>query len=219
MASKIRDPSLVNLALEGKLLWKLAHEPKHPISAILLSKYAHNSSFSNLHFKPPVNSSQVWSLCCKSSVFFKKLLYRVPRNGKRTNLWKDRIMGRDPLEENEEIADLKDWLIRTGINRLRDLSVWDHRGEWASWDLHSAPVWLSAQKNLLIELLEDSTPENRHIKDSWGLGTAQSVYSTAAGYKALQGIKEQQSQSSLLETSMGQSSSPKSEFLFLNIDP
>ncbi len=86
---QIRDPSLVNLALGGKLLWKLAHEPKHPISAILLSKYAHNSSFSNLQFDPLVNSLQVWTLCCKSSVFFKKSLYRVRGNGKRTNLWKD----------------------------------------------------------------------------------------------------------------------------------
>lgn len=69
---QIRDPSLVNLVLGGKLLWKLVHEPKHPTSAILLSKYAQNSSFSNMQLEPPVNSSQVWVLYCKSSSFFKK---------------------------------------------------------------------------------------------------------------------------------------------------
>eukprot|EP00253_Pinus_taeda_P006872 PITA_06872 len=182
---QIRDPSLINLTLGGKLLWKLDHEPKHPISTILLSKYTHNSSFSNLQFDPPINSSQVWTLCCKSSIFFKKLLYRVLGNGKRTNLWKDRIMGCNPLEENEDIVDLRDWMIHTGINNLRDLSVWDRRGDWAGWDFHGAPVWLSTQKNLLTELLEDSTLENRHIKDSWAWGQS-SAYSTAAGYKALQ---------------------------------
>lgn len=75
-------------------------------------------------------------------------------------------MGRDPLEDIEEITELRVWLMSAGINRLRDLSVWDHQGDWAGWDLHDAPGWLSAQKNQLIELLEESTPENRHTKDS-----------------------------------------------------
>eukprot|EP00253_Pinus_taeda_P023038 PITA_23038 len=152
---QIHDPSLVNLALGGKLLWKLVHEPKHPTNAILLSKYAHNSSFNNMQLEPPVNSSQ------------------------------DRIMGCDPLEEIEEIVELRVWLVNAGINRLRDLSVWDHQGDWAGWDLHDAHGWLSAQKNHLIELLEESMPENRHTKDSWAWGQT-CVYSTAAGYKALQ---------------------------------
>eukprot|EP00253_Pinus_taeda_P033856 PITA_33856 len=187
---QIRDPSLVNLALGGKLLWKMAHEPNHPISTTLLSKYAHNSSFRNLNFDPPVNSSQVWILCCKSNIFFKKLLYRVSGNGKRTNLWHDRIMGHDPLEKNEDISDLRDWLIRAGINSLYDLSVWDHWGEieWAGWDCHGVPVWLTPQKNLLVELLEDSTPENRYMKDCWAWGQS-GIYSTAASYKAPQESK------------------------------
>jgi len=36
---QIQDPALVNLAMGGKLLWKMAHEPNHPTSNTLLSKY------------------------------------------------------------------------------------------------------------------------------------------------------------------------------------
>lgn len=37
---QIRDPSLLNLAMGGKILWQLAHEPKNPVSITLLAKYA-----------------------------------------------------------------------------------------------------------------------------------------------------------------------------------
>ena len=137
---QIRDPSLVNLALGGKILWKMVHEPTHPVSIILRTKYVHNNSLINLQRDNSVNCMQVWRLCCKSSSFFKKFVYRIPGNGKRTNLWLDRIMGRDPLAENEEITELREWLESTGINSIYDLSKWDHRGDWAGWDFHGVPV-------------------------------------------------------------------------------
>jgi ribonuclease HI/exonuclease III len=186
---QIRDPSLVNLAMGGKLLWQMAHEPKHPTNNTLLSKYARNSSYRNLQFDPTVNSTQVWKLCCKSSTFFNNSLYRVPGNGKRTYIWQDRIMGSEPLEANQDIADIREWLTRTGKIRLYDISMWDCRGDWAGWDLNGIPDWLTPQKNLLVELLEGSTPENRHMRDSWAWGLS-GTYTTAAGYKALQNTKD-----------------------------
>lgn len=97
-------------------------------------------------------------------------------------------MGHDPLEQIDEIKELRVWMMGAGINRLRDLSVWDHRGEWAGCDLHDAPGWLSMQRNQLIELLEELTPENWYIKDSWAWGQT-GVYTTAAGYKTLQELR------------------------------
>jgi hypothetical protein len=186
---QIRDPSLVNLAMGGKILWQLAHEPKHPVSTTLLSKYARNSSYRTLQFDPTVNSTLAWKLCCKSSSFFNKSLYKVPGNGKRTDLWHDRIMESDPLEANQELADIREWLTRAGKTRLFDISKWDCRGDWIGWDLNDTPEWLTYQKNLLVDLLECSTPENRHLKDSWAWGQS-GTYTTAAGYKALQITKD-----------------------------
>jgi hypothetical protein len=105
---KIRDPSLVNLALGGKILWKLIHEPTHPVSDTLHAKYRPNKTLSNLQNESTVSCTQVWKLCCKRSKFFKNSLYISPSNGKRTHLWLDRIMGREPLAENVDITNLKD---------------------------------------------------------------------------------------------------------------
>jgi hypothetical protein len=102
---QIRDPTLANLTLGGKILWTLIHEPTHPVSVTLRAKYGVNKSLSNLQCDSSVNCTQVWKLCCKSSNFFKKSVYRIPGNGKRTLLWLDSIMGREPLAENVDIAD------------------------------------------------------------------------------------------------------------------
>jgi ribonuclease HI/exonuclease III len=186
---QIRDPSLVNQSLGGKLLWQIAHDPKHPTSNTLLCKYARNSSYRKLQFDPTVNSTLVWKLCCKSSKFFNNSLYKAPGNGKSTYIWQDRIMGRDPLEANQDIAEIRDWLIRAGKIRLFDISMWDSRGDWAGWDFTGIPDWLSHQKNLLAELLEGANPENRNLRDSWAWGLT-GTYTTAAGYKALQNTKD-----------------------------
>jgi len=82
---QMRDPALINLALGGKILWKLIHEPTHPVSVLLRSKYSPNKNLSNLQNANIVNSTQVWKLCCRSSSkFFIKHVYKIPGNGKRT---------------------------------------------------------------------------------------------------------------------------------------
>lgn len=69
-------------------------------------------------------------------------------------------MGHDPLAENEEIAELGEWLERVDINNIYDLSTWDIRDEWAGWNFHGALTHLSDQRNYLEELLEEATPIN-----------------------------------------------------------
>jgi hypothetical protein len=102
---QIRDPAIVNLAMGGKIMWNLFKNPKHPVSEMLKSKYAHKVPPRNLQESQTSHSTQVWKLCNKSLNFFKGKAYRIPGNGKQINLWHDRIMDREPLEDNEEIAD------------------------------------------------------------------------------------------------------------------
>jgi len=94
-------------------------------------------------------------------------------------------MGREPLAENGEITDLRNWLERVGVNSLYDLSKWDHRGDWAGWDFLGVPPRLSQQQSTLVDLLEEASPVNRFIKDRWGWGKT-GVYTTTTGYRALQ---------------------------------
>jgi len=94
-------------------------------------------------------------------------------------------MGKEPLAENVDIIDLRDWLEQAGVNSLYDLSNWDQRGDWAGWDFHGVPAQLSLQQTLLVDLLEDTAPVNRAMKYSWGWGQT-SVYTTTARYRVLQ---------------------------------
>ena len=122
---QIRDPTLVNLALGGNILWKQIHEPSHPVSVTLHSKHAPNNALTNLQNASAANSTQIWKLCCKRSKFFKKIVYRIPGNGKRTHLWLDSIMGSEPLAENDDIADIRNWLEHAGVSIISNISSWD----------------------------------------------------------------------------------------------
>eukprot|EP00253_Pinus_taeda_P014481 PITA_14481 len=175
---QIRDPTLVNLAMGGKILWNLFKDPKHPVCEMLKSKYAHKVPLRNLQASQTINNTQVWKLCSKSLNFLKGKAYKIPGNGKHTNLWYDRIMDRDPLSEVEEIADLKNWLERAGINSMHELSKWDCHDDWQGWDFFGVPNRVNQQKLILGELLEEAAPVNRKTKDSWGWGQSGS-YTTS----------------------------------------
>jgi hypothetical protein len=167
---QIRDPVLVNLTFGGKILWTLVNEHAHPVSLTLREKYGVKKTLSNLQKDSSTNCTQIWKLCCKSNSFFKNSAYRIPGNGKRTLLWQDSIMGKAPLAENEDIAKLRDWLERVGINNLYDLSKWDQQGEWTGWDFHRISTHLALQQSVLEYLLEDAAPINRSMKYRWGWG-------------------------------------------------
>ena len=95
-------------------------------------------------------------------------------------------MGNAPIEENRNITELKMWLERAGINRLSELAKWNARGEWEGWDFYGVPDRLKQQQSLLEEQLEDAAPVHKATRDSWGWGPS-GVYSTAMGYKVMQG--------------------------------
>ena len=74
---------------------------------------------------------------------FKEQLYIIPGNGKRIKLWEDKIMGLHPLNLAPDMANLRNWLIQKGIQKLVDICTWDSEGNWSKWDLH-CPPWLDA---------------------------------------------------------------------------
>jgi hypothetical protein len=76
-------------------------------------------------------------------------------------------------------------LQRERVNILYDLSKWDEHGDWAGWDFHGVPAWLSLQLSTFEDLMEDAAPVNRTMKDSWGWDQI-GVYTTAEGYRNLQ---------------------------------
>ena len=80
---QIRDPSLANLALGGKLLWQLYAEKNHPVSKIFRMKYLNGGSLRKITTSSSPASTSIWNLCRKGLDKFNQQLYRIPRNGKK----------------------------------------------------------------------------------------------------------------------------------------
>eukprot|EP00253_Pinus_taeda_P027254 PITA_27254 len=205
---QIRDPHLVNLALGGKILWKLIHDSSHSVSNTLWSKYGISKDLSNVTHTSITKSTQLWNLCCKSSQHFKNHLYRIPGSGKHINIWTESIMMNTPLADKTDITELRNWLERAGVKRLYDLSKWNQHDEWEGWDLFGVPNRLKNQQSLLEEYLEDAAPVHRDAKDCWGWGQA-GVYSTTKGYRVLQGKRNSNHPSSLWKSVWDSFATPK----------
>ena len=56
--------------------------------------------------------TMLWKLCSWGWEFFKENLYRIPRNGKRTRLCEDKIMGLQPLNFVLDFIDIRAWNIQ-----------------------------------------------------------------------------------------------------------
>eukprot|EP00253_Pinus_taeda_P031382 PITA_31382 len=137
---QICNPSLVNLALGSKILWKMIKEPKHPVSAILRSKYTNKAEFRNLQLGYTTNSTLLWKLCFKSRKFFNRNAYRIPGN------------------------------VSVGKQSIFDISIWDQRDEWTGWAIPDPPAHLRSQLNTFLDLMDDAAPIHRSMQDRWGWG-------------------------------------------------
>jgi hypothetical protein len=125
---QIRDPSLANIILGGKILWQMYSNRSHPVSLLLQKKYLKGTSLRNFQNDNTPKGTPLWNLCRKGLEFFKKQLFRVPGNGKRTLLWTDSIMGKPPLENAVELTEIRVWLSQLGLKSLADISAWDNDG-------------------------------------------------------------------------------------------
>lgn len=78
----IKDPSTANISLASKILWKIYTDSKHPVNQILKKKYVTSISLRNMQIENTSKGSLIWNLCRRGTNFFKKYLYRIPRNKK-----------------------------------------------------------------------------------------------------------------------------------------
>jgi hypothetical protein len=69
---QVRDPELANLALGGKILWKLYTNRRHPVSQILRKKYLKGASLRNLQAENTPKGTLIWNLCRRGLDFFQK---------------------------------------------------------------------------------------------------------------------------------------------------
>ena len=104
--------------MSGKASWR---------KKVLWKKYFFGQRNRCLDKNPPSKiGSPIYKLCLKALAHFRSLLYWIPGNGKKINLWDDSILGEEPLGYNPEIQNIKQWLKDQHIFTLWDLSAWDN---------------------------------------------------------------------------------------------
>jgi len=154
-----------------------------------------------------------WNLCRKSISSFSKQLYRIPGNGEKTFLWKDRIMNSPPLNSHTEIRDIRNWLHEAGIRKLNDISEWDSKGNWIEWAIPPVPAQFQHQSEILKSLLLNAAPIHRNIADRWGWGET-GFYTPSLGYSALQTKKNRLRTPSFWKQVWSAKGLPKVNFFF-----
>jgi hypothetical protein len=128
--------------------------------------------------------------------FFQIYLYRIPGNGKKTLIWKDNIMGHPPLENSEEIKEIREWLTQRDFIKLADISSWDATGNWWAWELPEIPAHLQNQKTLLINSLSIWLLSTC-ARQTNGDGERTGRYTAAQGYNSLQSLQAMTESTSL----------------------
>lgn len=68
--------------------------------------------------------SQVWNLIKKIVSLIKENSSKILGNGKSIKIWKEKIMGNQPIVCEENLQDLRRWMKTKGITTPDDISLW-----------------------------------------------------------------------------------------------
>lgn len=122
-------------------------------------------------------------------------------------------MGHPPLENAEEINEIREWLTQHNLNRLVDISSWDASGNWLAWNLPETLAYLQHQKALLIKLLFDLALVHLRVSDTWGW-VKTGRYTVAQGYNSLQSLQSMVDSTALWKQVWDPMGLPKVNFFF-----
>jgi len=187
----IRDVASHNIAMGGKILWNMTAGKQTWSKHLLRKKYFSGSRDRFLEKPPPKKKgSPIFLLCQKAIPLIKSQLTWIPGNGSKINLWKDSILGGQPLSEFREIENIKNWLMQKNCRTLWDISTWknDDKNSWEGWDLGNYPEELKGEVSVLLDLLQGKAPLRAGVRDKRGWGNNTGVYTAAAGYKTVTSV-------------------------------
>ena len=121
---QIRDVATQNLAMGGKILWKIITGRKTWSKQILKKKYFSGDRQRCLERATKLQKgSSVFSLCKRALPFFTPMLSWSLGNGEKINIWEDSILGEQPLINYSDLGNIKDWLQSKNYRTLMDISV------------------------------------------------------------------------------------------------
>ena len=117
--------------------------------------------------------SPIFSLCKRALPHFISKLTWIPGNGAKIKIWEDSILGDQPLNEFNDLGNIKTWLLANNRTTLWDISIWnnDDHESWENWNLGDYPKELKEKASALLVLLQGKSPHSARSKDKRGWGT------------------------------------------------
>jgi hypothetical protein len=143
---QVRDVATQNLAMGGKILWKMIRGKTTWSSKSLRLKYFRGHKERCLDFPPLTRKgSPILSLCLKDLDLITSKLFWIPGNGRKIKFWEDSILGQTPLSFSEGMENIQSWLHSISKVTLWDLSSWNQDDSWIKWDLGDYPQLLETE--------------------------------------------------------------------------
>ena len=113
-----------NIAMGAKLIWRIIAPNPGWAQLALWRKYFKGQRSRCLDHPLPHSNLPFSKLCIKACPLINAHAYSILGNGKRINLWIDRIMNNEPLGDYSSLQALRRWMNETGMGSLWDISVW-----------------------------------------------------------------------------------------------
>ena len=150
----IRDPTMMNLALGAKILWRIVSGEKTWWKKILRKKYMKGARKRCVDEYPLTGKgSPIWNLCKKATHIIKNNLHWSPKNGKQIRIWHDSLGPISPTIHLAAFIDLQQWIDHLNIYTLFYLSSWKNSERWDGWKDLDVPKHLMFDFTALRSLL------------------------------------------------------------------
>jgi len=103
----IRLPGLMNISLGTKIIWRMINGNGHWWEKVLTMKYLNCHRTKLLTDTIPDRPcTQIWKLVKRIISLIRYQISKNPRNGKIISIWEDRIMGKNPLNQQQNLRGL-----------------------------------------------------------------------------------------------------------------
>jgi len=119
-----------NITMGAKLTWRIIAPNPGWEHLALWKKYFKGKCSRCLDHPLPLLNTPFQKLCSKAYPPINTHAYWVPDDGKRINLWTDKIMNIEPLGDYHSLQALHSWMNDVGMCSLWDISVWQD-SRWA----------------------------------------------------------------------------------------
>jgi len=157
----------MNLALGGKLIWRLLDIQTAWWKQVLEAKYLNQPRQHLLTSEiPSRNCTKIWKLCKKFIAFMAQNVSKVPKGGEMVNFDSDKIIGNPPLNSLPGMDPIIHYLQSKGIFNLSQISQWKaSTNVWTQWEIPPIPHHLKDSFDSFCNHLHSIAPTIKDEKD------------------------------------------------------